>query len=212
MGSSSYLCNRSNVTMLQGLKGTRGYSITRLYLYLYLYPTRKFLLLGRVASSTYRPPFSKNSNIQKVEMQHFCNVNHPKQQQKSNSLWNWSDQVNLRQLLIEYHIYLCQNSKRNFTCHPHYRQKKSQKKKTIAKIFPNPWFGMQWHHIFLRHWRHVVVWTVRFKLNYFLWFNPEITLTYFHFSMVDVHLVQKKLDDHQPNKQASLFLSFHSAF
>ena len=39
-------------------------------------------------------------------MQHFCNVNHPKQQQKSNSLWNWSDQVNLRQLLIEYHIYI----------------------------------------------------------------------------------------------------------
>ena len=39
-------------------------------------------------------------------MWHFCNVNHPKQQQKSNSLWNWSDQVNLRQLLIEYHIYI----------------------------------------------------------------------------------------------------------
>ena len=40
----------------------------------------KNLLLGRVASSTYRPPFSNNSNIQKVEMWHFCNVNHPKQQ------------------------------------------------------------------------------------------------------------------------------------
>ena len=36
-----------------------------------------------------------------------CNVNHHKQQQTSNSLWNWLDQVNLRQLLIEYDIF-CQ--------------------------------------------------------------------------------------------------------
>ena len=37
-----------------------------------------------------------------------CNVNHHKQQQTSNSLWNWLDQVNLRQLLIEYDIFFCQ--------------------------------------------------------------------------------------------------------
>ena len=169
-------------------------------------------------------------------MQPFRNVNHPKQQQRSNSLWNWSDQVNLRQLLIEYHMYIfvkIQNAifKTNLDLasilskqpkvglngdqllHLVWRQAGPLRSHSVTSDTENSLrLGMQWHHIFLRHWRHVVVWTVRFKLNYLLWFNPEITLTYFHFSMVDVHLVQKKLDDHQPNKQASLFLSFHSAF
>ena len=63
----------------QAPASTRGYSLLGFWNY-YSYPTRKILLLGRVASSTYRPPFSNNSNIQKVEMWHFCNVNHPKQQ------------------------------------------------------------------------------------------------------------------------------------
>ena len=39
-------------------------------------------------------------------MWHFCNVNKNTKLNFSNSLWNWSDQVNLRQLLIEYHIYI----------------------------------------------------------------------------------------------------------
>ena len=193
---------------------------------------------------------------------------------KSNSLWNRSDQVNLRQLLIEYHIYIFVKIQNIFKRNLDLRSKLTKRPKVglncdqvlhlvwrqagplrghsvpsdtenslrlrarcwNSKDYPghvwekgklgfmhlppkqlvdatvSVWFGMQWHHIFLRHWRHVVVWTVRFKLNYLLWFNPEITLTYFHFSTVDVHLVQKKLEDHQPNKQASLFLSFHSAF
>ena len=83
------------------------------------------------------------------------------------------------------YIYFCQNSKRHF-------QNKSRFYFHTVKAAE----GWSWR------------WPTAPPLM--LWFNPEMTLTYFHFSIVSFHLVQKKLDNHQPNKQASRFLSFHS--